>query len=150
MSKRAQENQSCLYELGGCESLGSSLQVQPCSDEAQELSKCSVQWYRIPTEGSRREIISGIHSIISWVCDGLTKLNLTTSKLCSFCGNIIFSRLVLSFFGVKCSNIKLYNHLLFKTTSSYMCKYTTPTHVWCMWIKKFVYKIWAIRWRAWL
>lgn len=64
MSKRAQENQSRLYELGGCESLGSSLQVQPCSDEAQELSKCSVQWYRIPTEGSRREIISGIHSII--------------------------------------------------------------------------------------
>ncbi|KAH7853308.1 hypothetical protein Vadar_001032 [Vaccinium darrowii] len=64
MSKRAQENQSRLYELGGCESLGSSLQVQPCSDEAQELSKCSVQWYRIPTEGSRREIISGANRSI--------------------------------------------------------------------------------------
>ncbi|KAL6988069.1 Stomatal closure-related actin-binding protein 1 [Sarracenia purpurea var. burkii] len=64
MSRRAEENKFHLYELGGSENLGSSLRVQPCSDEAQELSKCSIQWYRIPTEGSRREIISGANKSI--------------------------------------------------------------------------------------
>ncbi|XP_057507324.1 stomatal closure-related actin-binding protein 1-like [Actinidia eriantha] len=64
MNKRAEENKFCLYKLDGSESLGSSLQVQPCSDEAQELSKCSMQWYRMPTEGNRREIISGANKSI--------------------------------------------------------------------------------------
>ncbi|XAR69537.1 hypothetical protein NMG60_11001166 [Bertholletia excelsa] len=64
MSKRAEENRSHLYQLCGSETLGSSLQVKACSDEAQELSKCSIQWYRLPTEGSRRELISGANKSI--------------------------------------------------------------------------------------
>ncbi|XP_047320775.1 stomatal closure-related actin-binding protein 3-like [Impatiens glandulifera] len=57
--KRAEENQFCIYELNGLESVGSLLRIEPCSDEAEEPSRCSIQWYRLPTEGSRREIISG-------------------------------------------------------------------------------------------
>ncbi|KAI7992314.1 Stomatal closure-related actin-binding protein 1 [Camellia lanceoleosa] len=64
MSRRAEENKFRVYELGGSETLGSALRVQPCSDEAQDLSKCSIQWYRIPTEGSRRELISGANKSI--------------------------------------------------------------------------------------
>ncbi|XP_057467106.1 stomatal closure-related actin-binding protein 1-like [Actinidia eriantha] len=64
MNKRAEENKFRLYELDGSESLGSSLRVQPCSGEAQELSKCSIQWYRMPTEGNRREIIAGANKSI--------------------------------------------------------------------------------------
>ncbi|CAL5435239.1 unnamed protein product [Camellia sinensis] len=64
MSRRAEENKFRVYEFGGSETLGSALRVQPCSDEAQDLSKCSIQWYRIPTEGSRRELISGANKSI--------------------------------------------------------------------------------------
>ncbi|XP_028124447.1 stomatal closure-related actin-binding protein 1-like [Camellia sinensis] len=64
MSRRAEENKFCVYEFGGSETLGSALRVQPCSDEAQDLSKCSIQWYRISTEGSRRELISGANKSI--------------------------------------------------------------------------------------
>uniref|UniRef100_A0A5B7ABR9 Stomatal closure-related actin-binding protein 1 n=1 Tax=Davidia involucrata TaxID=16924 RepID=A0A5B7ABR9_DAVIN len=64
ISKRAEENKFCIYELGGSETLGSFLRVQPRSDEAPELSKCSIQWYRVPSEGSRKEIISGANKSI--------------------------------------------------------------------------------------
>ncbi|XP_047317905.1 stomatal closure-related actin-binding protein 3-like [Impatiens glandulifera] len=57
--KRAENKKFCIYELNGLVSLGSFLRIQPCSDAAEEPSKCSIQWYRLPTEGSRREIISG-------------------------------------------------------------------------------------------
>lgn len=60
MSKRAEENKSRLYELSGPERLGSILRIQPCSDEATDLSKCSIQWYRLSSECSRREAILGI------------------------------------------------------------------------------------------
>ncbi|XP_027938153.1 stomatal closure-related actin-binding protein 3-like isoform X1 [Vigna unguiculata] len=59
MSKRDEENKSRLYMLNGSEALGSYLQVQPCSDEVPHVSKCSIQWYRLSSEGSWREVISG-------------------------------------------------------------------------------------------
>lgn len=63
MSKRAEENKSRLYAIVGSETLGSYLQIQPCSENAPQLSKCSIQWYRVSPEGSWNEAISGIHAI---------------------------------------------------------------------------------------
>ena len=54
------ENNNQLYELDGTEALGSYLQIQPCSDNAPDLSTCSIQWYRVSTEGGKKELISGI------------------------------------------------------------------------------------------
>ncbi|KAK9290578.1 hypothetical protein L1049_008749 [Liquidambar formosana] len=59
ISKRAEEKKFCLYELDGSETLGSHLRVQSCSDNAPEISKCSIQWYRVSSEGSKKELISG-------------------------------------------------------------------------------------------
>ncbi|KAF7819149.1 stomatal closure-related actin-binding protein 3-like [Senna tora] len=59
MSKRDADNKSCPYKLDGSETLGSYLRVQPCSDEVPPISKCSFQWYRLSSEGSWREVISG-------------------------------------------------------------------------------------------
>lgn len=64
MSKRDEENKSCLYILHGSEALGSYLRVQPCSDEVPQVSKCSFQWYRLSSEGSWREVISGANKSI--------------------------------------------------------------------------------------
>ncbi|KAK7400996.1 hypothetical protein VNO78_12305 [Psophocarpus tetragonolobus] len=58
-TKNGEENVTHLYELEGTETLGSYLQIQPCSDYAPELSKCSIQWYRVSTEGGKKELISG-------------------------------------------------------------------------------------------
>ncbi|PPD66435.1 hypothetical protein GOBAR_DD36690 [Gossypium barbadense] len=58
-SKRVKENLSHLYELDGAEVLGSYLRIKPCSDIAPELSKCAIQWYRISSEGGKKELISG-------------------------------------------------------------------------------------------
>ncbi|XWS52654.1 hypothetical protein CRYUN_Cryun11dG0089400 [Craigia yunnanensis] len=58
-SKRVEENLSHLYELDGAEILGSYLRIKPCSDIAPELSNCSIQWYRISSEGGKKELISG-------------------------------------------------------------------------------------------
>ncbi|RVX05074.1 Stomatal closure-related actin-binding protein 1 [Vitis vinifera] len=58
ISKRAEENPSRLYELNGSETLGSYLRIQPCSDKAPELLKCSIQWYRVSSESSKNEPIS--------------------------------------------------------------------------------------------
>ncbi|KVI08108.1 hypothetical protein Ccrd_013523 [Cynara cardunculus var. scolymus] len=59
ISKRGEENASYLFELDGTSALGSYLQIQPCSDRAPELSECSIQWYRLTSEGGNRDIISG-------------------------------------------------------------------------------------------
>ncbi|KAL5720462.1 Stomatal closure-related actin-binding protein 1 [Ranunculus cassubicifolius] len=59
MSKRREGNTSCCYELDGSETLGSYLRINPCSDTAPDLSKCSVQWYRVSPESSKKELISG-------------------------------------------------------------------------------------------
>lgn len=60
MSKRVEEKLSDSYELDGSEALGSYLRIKPCSNNGPELSKCSIQWYRVPSEGGKRELISGI------------------------------------------------------------------------------------------
>ncbi|KAI5335359.1 hypothetical protein L3X38_025492 [Prunus dulcis] len=59
ISKRGLEQNSQLYELDGPEALGSYLRIQPCSDDAPELSKCSIQWYRVSSQGGKKELISG-------------------------------------------------------------------------------------------
>ncbi|XP_044506161.1 stomatal closure-related actin-binding protein 3-like isoform X1 [Mangifera indica] len=59
MSKRAEDNKCHLYCLDGSEMLGSYLHIQPCSDISPQLSKCSIQWYRVSPDGSQREAISG-------------------------------------------------------------------------------------------
>ncbi|MBA0564899.1 hypothetical protein Golob_009806, partial [Gossypium lobatum] len=57
-SKRMEKNISHIYELDGAETLGSYLRIKPCSDIAPELSECSIQWYRISSETSKKELIS--------------------------------------------------------------------------------------------
>lgn len=66
MSKRDEENKSRLYMLDGSEALGSYLRVQPCSDEVPQVSKCSFQWYRLSSEGSWREVISGTSLLVDF------------------------------------------------------------------------------------
>ncbi|XP_012446603.1 stomatal closure-related actin-binding protein 1 [Gossypium raimondii] len=58
-SKRMEKNISHIYELDGAETLGSYLRIKPCSDIAPELAECSIQWYRISSETSKKELISG-------------------------------------------------------------------------------------------
>ncbi|KAG4198227.1 Pyridoxine 5'-phosphate synthase [Gossypium arboreum] len=58
-SKRMEKTISHIYELGGTETLGSYLRIKPCSDIAPELSECSIQWYRISSETSKKELILG-------------------------------------------------------------------------------------------
>ncbi|XP_057433111.1 stomatal closure-related actin-binding protein 1-like isoform X2 [Lotus japonicus] len=62
-AKKGEENVPNLYELEGTETLGSYLQIQPCSDKAPDLSKCSIQWYRVSPEGAKKELISATKSI---------------------------------------------------------------------------------------
>ncbi|RHN66658.1 hypothetical protein MtrunA17_Chr3g0093711 [Medicago truncatula] len=57
--KKGEENVPHLYELEGTETLGSYLQIQPCSNNAPELSECSIQWYRVSPESAKKELISG-------------------------------------------------------------------------------------------
>lgn len=57
-SKKSEEL-SNVYELDGPEILGSYLQIQTCSDQAPELSSCSIQWFRVSSEDGKRELISG-------------------------------------------------------------------------------------------
>ncbi|CAH8352274.1 unnamed protein product [Eruca vesicaria subsp. sativa] len=59
MCRKSEENISLLYEIDGNEALGSCLRVRPCSDEAPDLSKCTVQWYRSSSDDSKKELISG-------------------------------------------------------------------------------------------
>jgi len=61
-TKKGEENAPHLYELEGTETLGSYLQIQPCSDNGPELSECSIQWYRVSSEGAKKELISGKNS----------------------------------------------------------------------------------------
>lgn len=62
MSRRAGQNKSEFYELIGSETLGSIIRIQSCSNEAIDVSKCSIQWYRLSSECSRREPIVVINS----------------------------------------------------------------------------------------
>ncbi|KAK7274730.1 hypothetical protein RIF29_15827 [Crotalaria pallida] len=63
-SKRDEQNKSSLYKLDGSDALGSYVQVRPCSDKVPQVSKCSFQWYRLSSEGSWREVISGANGSI--------------------------------------------------------------------------------------
>ncbi|OIW02798.1 hypothetical protein TanjilG_29574 [Lupinus angustifolius] len=58
-TKKREENTLHLYELEGTETLGSYLQIHPCSDNAPEVSKCSIQWYRVSPDEAKKELISG-------------------------------------------------------------------------------------------
>ncbi|CAI9285224.1 unnamed protein product [Lactuca saligna] len=59
MSKQGEKNRPDLFELDGTESLGSYLQIHPCCDEAPDLLECSIQWYRLASEGGKKDLISG-------------------------------------------------------------------------------------------
>ncbi|KAL8213717.1 hypothetical protein R6Q57_003166 [Mikania cordata] len=64
LKKLVEDNKLSLYALEGSGSLGSIFQLQPCSEEAIELSKCSIQWYRLSSQCSRRELISGANKSV--------------------------------------------------------------------------------------
>lgn len=66
-SKRGLEKSSQPYQLDGSEALGSYLRIKSLSDDAIELSTCSIQWYRLSCDGANKELISGIYVIISYV-----------------------------------------------------------------------------------
>ncbi|CAH9103112.1 unnamed protein product [Cuscuta epithymum] len=59
LRKRGDCNTETSYEIYGSEALGSFLQIQPCSSEALDVSEFSIQWYRLASEGGRKEPISG-------------------------------------------------------------------------------------------
>jgi hypothetical protein len=67
-TKKGEENVPQLYELEGNETLGSYLQIQPCSDNAPDISKCSIQWCRVSSDGSKKELISGIDFCMMNTC----------------------------------------------------------------------------------
>ncbi|XP_042483263.1 stomatal closure-related actin-binding protein 1-like [Macadamia integrifolia] len=64
MSKRLEAGRSHLYELDGSDTLGSCLRIIPCMENAPDLSKCSIQWYRVSTDGSRKELITGATKLV--------------------------------------------------------------------------------------
>ncbi|KAI3682309.1 hypothetical protein L1987_82205 [Smallanthus sonchifolius] len=64
LNKLAEDNNLSLYALESSGSLGSILRLQPRSEEAMELSKCSIQWYRLSSECSRRELISAANKSV--------------------------------------------------------------------------------------
>ncbi|ERM99102.1 stomatal closure-related actin-binding protein 1 isoform X1 [Amborella trichopoda] len=59
MSKRLEEGDSKLCELDGDESLGSYLRIVPNVNTTLDISRCTIQWFRISAERSKRERISG-------------------------------------------------------------------------------------------
>ena len=63
ISKKAMGDSSNFYEIDGAELLGSYLRIQSSCDTAPDLSKCSIQWYRIAPEGGKKELISGTPNI---------------------------------------------------------------------------------------
>lgn len=63
MCKRGEKN-PLLYELDGPEALGSILRILPSSDNAPEISEFSVQWYRLSSDGGKKELISGMYFYI--------------------------------------------------------------------------------------
>lgn len=49
-----------MYEMFGTEALGSYLRIYPCSEDAPDLSECSLQWYRLTSDVGKKELVSGI------------------------------------------------------------------------------------------
>lgn len=84
--KRVEQNNSGLYLLDGSLVLGSCLCLQPRAGHAPNLSDCSIQWYRIYDQETRRELISGIHSLIFLfftikVLTGMPELSLVSNLM---------------------------------------------------------------------
>lgn len=48
-----------LYQITGHEHLGTTLSIGAVDEKLSDLSLCSVQWYRIATDGSSPDVISG-------------------------------------------------------------------------------------------
>ncbi|KAG6540082.1 hypothetical protein Mapa_018537 [Marchantia paleacea] len=48
-----------LYQITGHEHLGTTLSIAAVDEKLSDLSLCSVQWYRIATDGSSTDVISG-------------------------------------------------------------------------------------------
>lgn len=97
MSKWDKENKSHSYKLDGSEALGSCLQVKPCSNEVLQVSKCSFQWYRLSSEGSWREVISGTVLLMPEF----------TSFVSLRCLNLF------AFENIACLDIKIYMRIIF-------------------------------------
>ncbi|PIN16911.1 hypothetical protein CDL12_10435 [Handroanthus impetiginosus] len=57
--KKGDRNMPNLYDIDGTAALGSYLRICTCSDSAPELSECKIQWYRLSSEGDKKELISG-------------------------------------------------------------------------------------------
>ncbi|KAG6427923.1 hypothetical protein SASPL_112170 [Salvia splendens] len=64
MNMKSDDNSTRLYEISGPEKLGSILRIQSCSDEAVDLAKCLIQWYRLSSQCSRREPILGANKCV--------------------------------------------------------------------------------------
>ncbi|KAJ8766793.1 hypothetical protein K2173_008347 [Erythroxylum novogranatense] len=59
LSRRREQSITQFYEFDGSEALGSYLRIKPCSDNSSDLSNCLIQWYRVSSEGGKKELISG-------------------------------------------------------------------------------------------
>ncbi|KAK1293729.1 hypothetical protein QJS10_CPB17g01690 [Acorus calamus] len=59
MNKKLDDNNSHLYDLDGSENLGSCLRIISCTNSSPDISNCSIQWFRILSEESKKELISG-------------------------------------------------------------------------------------------
>ncbi|CAN1160591.1 Stomatal closure-related actin-binding protein 3 [Linum perenne] len=64
ISRRVEDNKSAIYRIEGAEHLGSCLRLHPRLNDAPQLSKCLIQWYRVSTEGSHNEVILGAEKTI--------------------------------------------------------------------------------------
>ncbi|GER39358.1 plectin-related [Striga asiatica] len=64
ISKKGDKNTPDLYEIDGIEALGSCLQIYPCLDSSPDLSECTIQWYRLTSEGDKKELISGANKSV--------------------------------------------------------------------------------------
>ena len=71
MSKRAEESRLCVYQLEGAQTLGSCIRIRPRANNAPDLLKCSIQWYRVSFEGDHKDIISGEYLLYAY-CELLT------------------------------------------------------------------------------
>ncbi|CAL1403560.1 unnamed protein product [Linum trigynum] len=59
VTRSGKQKASHPYELEGTEALGSYLRINCCSNNDPELTNCLIQWYRVPSEGGKKELISG-------------------------------------------------------------------------------------------
>lgn len=63
-TKRAEETRLCVYRLDGASTLGSCLRIHPRTNDAPDLSTCSIQWCRVSEDGNFKELIQGANKSI--------------------------------------------------------------------------------------